>query len=426
VPSPPPYSARVVDAELQEYLAGLAAVALEGAKGVGKTRTALQYVRTVVQLDDPPQRDLVVADPNRALRGPTPVLVDEWQHVPSTWDAVRRAVDAGAAPGSFLLAGSAVPRDPGVHSGAGRIVRLRMRPMTLAERGVGRPTVSLADLLTGRRPAVAGTTTVGLDQYADEICRSGLPAIRALPPRLRRAQLDGYVDAIIDRDFPDLGRAVRNPAPLRRWMAAYAAAESTTTAYDRLLEAATPGDADKPAKTTTTAYRDILERLWFLDPVPAWTPSRNHLARLGAAPKHHLADPAFAARLLGVDADSLLGAAPSRGAGREATLLGQLFESLVTLDVRVHAQAAEARTGHLRLRGGDHEVDLVVERGDGKVVAIEVKLAGTVTDADVKHLHWLRETLGDDVLDAVVVTSGADAYRRRDGIAVVPAALLGP
>ncbi|NAZ80239.1 DUF4143 domain-containing protein [Kineococcus sp. R8] len=407
-------------------MAGLAAVALEGAKGVGKTRTALQHARTVVQLDDPAQRDLVVADPNRALRGPTPVLVDEWQHVPSTWDAVRRAVDAGAAPGSYLLARSAVPRDPGVHSGAGRIVRLRMRPMTLAERGVGRPTVSLADLLTGRRPAVAGTTTVGLDQYADEICRSGLPAIRALTPRLRRAQLDGYVDAIIDRDFPDLGRAVRNPAALRRWMAAYAAAESTTTAYDRLLEAATPGDVDKPAKTTTTAYRDILERLWFLDPVPAWTPSRNHLARLGAAPKHHLADPAFAARLLGVDADSLLGAAPSRGAGREATLLGQLFESLVTLDVRVHAQAAEARTGHLRLRGGDHEVDLVVERGDGKVVAIEVKLAGTVTDADAKHLHWLQETLGDDVLDAVVVTSGADAYRRRDGIAVVPAALLGP
>jgi predicted AAA+ superfamily ATPase len=426
VPSPSSYAARVVDAELGEYLGGLAAVALEGAKGVGKTRTALQRARTVVQLDDPAQRDLVLADPGRALRGTTPVLVDEWQHVPSTWDAVRRAVDAGAAPGSFLLAGSAVPRDTGVHSGAGRIVRLRMRPMTLSERGVERPTVSLAGLLTGRKPEVAGTTTVGLDQYADEICRSGLPAVRSLPPRLRRAQLDGYVDRIVDRDFPDLGRAVRNPAPLRRWMTAYAAAESTVTAYDRLLEAATPGEQDKPAKTTTIAYRDVLERLWFLDPVPAWTPSRNHLARLAAAPKHHLLDPAFAARLLGVDADALAGAEPARGAGREATLLGQLFESLVTLDVRVHAQAAEARTGHLRLRGGNHEVDLVVERGDGKVVAIEVKLAGTVTDADVKHLHWLQEALGDDVLDAVVVTSGSDAYRRRDGIAVVPAALLGP
>ncbi|WP_380160018.1 ATP-binding protein [Kineococcus sp. R86509] len=234
------------------------------------------------------------------------------------------------------------------------------------------------------------------------------------------------MDSIIDRDFPDLGRAVRNPAPLRRWMSAYAAAVSTSTAYDRLLEAATPGDLDKPAKTTTTAYRDILQRLWFLDPVPAWTPSRNHLARLAAAPKHHLADPAFAARLLGVDAAALAGAEPARRPGREATLLGQLFESLVTLDVRVYAQAAEARTGHLRLRGGDHEVDLIIERNDGKVVALEVKVAGAVTDADVKHLTWLRGALGENLLDAVVVTTGPEAYRRRDGIAVVPAALLGP
>ncbi|WP_432564811.1 ATP-binding protein [Kineococcus sp. SYSU DK003] len=422
----PPYAPRVVDAELDEYLSGLAAAALEGAKGVGKTRTALQRARTTVQLDDPAQRALVDADPKRALLGPSPVLVDEWQHVPATWDAVRRAVDAGAAVGSFLLAGSAVPRDVGIHSGAGRIVRLRMRPMTLVERGVAQPSVSLAQLLSGRHGDVSGTTDVGLGDYAEEICRSGLPAIRPLPPRLRRAQLDGYLDTIIDRDFPDLGRAVRNPAPLRRWMTAYAAAESTVTAYDRLLEAATPGEIDKPAKTTTTAYRDILERLWFLDPVPAWTPSRNHLARLAAAPKHHLVDPAFAARLLGVDADALTGTHPARGAGREATLLGQLFESLVTLDVRVYAQAAEARTGHLRLRGGDHEVDLVVERADGKVLAVEVKLAGSVTDADVKHLNWLSGALGDDLLDAVVVTSGTDAYRRRDGIAVVPAALLGP
>ncbi|WP_432492740.1 ATP-binding protein [Kineococcus auxinigenes] len=423
---PAPYAPRVVDRELDELLPGLAAVALEGAKGVGKTRTALQRARTVVRLDDPTQRDVAAADLARALRGPAPVLLDEWQHLPATWDAVRRAVDDGAEPGSFLLAGSAVPRDAGVHSGAGRIVRLRMRPMTLTERGVTVPAVSLAELLNGRRPAVEGTTDVGVEDYAEEICASGLPAIRPLPPRLRRAQLDGYVESIVDRDFPDLGRAVRNPVPLRRWMAAYAAAESTVTAYDRLRDAATPGDADKPAKTTTIAYRDILERLWFLDPVPAWTPSRNHLARLAAAPKHHLADPAFAARLLGVDPGALVGAAPAATAGREATLLGQLFESLVTLDVRVYAQAAEARTGHLRVRGGEHEVDLIVERGDGRVVAVEVKLAGTVTDADVKHLTWLRGELGEDLLDAVVVTAGPHAYRRRDGIAVVPAALLGP
>lgn len=316
VPNPPSYVPRVVDTELDEYLAGLPAVALEGAKGVGKTRTASQRATTVRQLDDPALRDLLKAEPARALVGEPPVLVDEWQHVPATWDAVRRAVDAGAAPGSYLLAGSAVPRDTGVHSGADRIVRLRMRPMTLSERNVAQPTVSLSRLLAGGAPDVVSSTADALEDYAEEICRSGLPAIRSLPPRLRRAQLDGYVDRIIDRDFPDLGRAVRNPAPLRRWMTAYAAAESTVTAYDRLVEAATPEEVNKPAKTTTTAYRDILQRLWFLDPVPAWAPSRNHLARLAAAPKHHLADPAFAARMLGVDVAALLGASPARGAGR--------------------------------------------------------------------------------------------------------------
>lgn len=407
-------------------MAGLPAIAIEGAKGVGKTRTATQRAASIVRLDDQRQRDLAIAQLDRVLSEGHPVLLDEWQHAPATWDAVRRAVDDGARPGSYLLAGSAVPRDAGVHSGAGRIVRLRMRPMTLVERGVAQPTVSLRKLLSGRGAEVSGASTVDLQDYAREICASGLPAIRTLPPRLQRIQLDSYLESIIDRDFPDLGRAVRNPAPLRRWMAAFAAAESSVTAYDRLLEAATPGDVDKPSKVTTVAYRDILERLFFVDPVPAWTPSRNHLARLATASKHHLVDPAFSARLLDVTSDALLDAEPSRGAGREATLFGQLFEALVTLDVRVYAQASEARVGHLRFRSGEHEVDLIVTRGDGKVIAIEVKLAATVTDGDVKHLNWLKREIGDDLLDAVVITAGTDAYRRRDGVAVVPAALLGP
>jgi uncharacterized protein len=426
MPDLPAYQPRVLDEELGEFMAGLPAIALEGAKGVGKTRTAMQHAGSVVRLDRQEQRDLALAQLDKVLSQGWPVLLDEWQHAPSVWDAVRRAVDDGAGAGSYLLAGSAVPRDSGAHSGAGRIARLRMRPMTLVERGLAEPTVSLSALLSGGRPEVLGRSSIDLQGYAREICASGMPAIRTLPPRLQRLQLDSYLDGIVDRDFPDLGRAVRNPAPLRRWMAAYAAAESSVTAYDRLLETATPGEVEKPAKKTTIAYRDILERLFFVDPVPAWTPSRNHLARLAAASKHHLVDPAFSARLLGVDADGLLDAAPARGVGREATLFGQLFEALVTLDTRVYAQAAEARVGHLRFRSGEHEIDLIVQRGDGRVVAIEVKLTATVTDADVKHLHWLQRELGADVLDSVIVTTGVDAYRRRDGIAVVPAALLGP
>jgi len=213
---------------------------------------------------------------------------------------------------------------------------------------------------------------------------------------------------------------------LKRWIAAYAAATSTTASYETVRDAATGGQGDKPSKSATHPYREILERLWIVDPVPAWLPTRNHLNRLAQPPKHHLADPALAARMLGLDADALLA---GREAGpvipRDGSLLGHLFESLVTLCIRVYAQGAEARVRHLRLYGGRHEVDLIVERADQRVLAVEVKLSGAVSHDDVKHLLWLREQIGEDLIDSVVIHTGPQAYRRPDGIAVIPAALLG-
>ncbi len=421
------YRSRVVDAELAELMASLPALALEGAKGVGKTATASRRAATIQHLDDPARRSVALADPVRLLAGAPPVLLDEWQRIPETWDLVRRAVDDGAAPGQFLLTGSASPLPAPTHSGAGRIVTVRMRPLSLAERGTGEPLVSLGDLLAGKRPDVEGHTTVKLERYVEEIVGSGFPGLRDLSGRALRAQLDGYLARIVDRDVGDLGRPVRNPAALQRWMTAYAAASSTTATFERIRDAATSGEGEKPAKTTTIPYRDALERLWIVDPVPAWLPTRNRIARLSAPPKHQLVDPALAARLLGVDAGSLLESAPvGPPMPRDGTLLGALFESLATLSVRVYAQQAEATVKHLRTARGEREIDLIVERPDGRVVAIEVKLARDVSDGDVRHLRWLEGKLGDDLLDAVVLTTGAEAYRRRDGIAVVPAALLGP
>ena len=423
-----PYRRRVVDTELDELLGDLAAVSLEGAKAVGKTATATQRAATIYELDRDGVRELVSADLDRVLSSARPVLLDEWQRLPAIWDAVRRAVDEDPSSGRFLLTGSASPASPQTHSGAGRIVRLRMRPLSLVERDVAIPTVSLARLLAGGRPVVDGSSGVRLERYVEEIVASGFPGIRPLGERARRAQLDGYLARIVDRDFPDMGRSVRNPTVLRRWMAAYAAATATVASYDSIRSAATGGEGDKPAKTTTQPYRDILERLWVVDPVPAWTATRNYLHGLGSAPKHHLADPALAARILGLDASALLeGRAVEPAFPRGGSFLGALFESLVTLDVRVYAQAAEARVGHLRTHRGAHEVDLLVARADQSVVAIEVKLASAVNDHDVRHLRWLQEEIGDRLLDAVVITTGDYAYRRPDdGIAVIPAALLGP
>jgi uncharacterized protein len=405
----------------------LPAIALEGAKGVGKTATASQRALTVHELDDPDQRALAEADAARLLGDPPPVLIDEWQFVPEVWDRVRRAVDAGAGPGQFLLTGSSSPVERGTHSGAARVISLRMRPLALTERLDEPPTVSLAELLRGGRPMVGGKSEVALTDYTDEILRSGFPGLRGLEGRSLRAQLDAYIERIVDRDFPELGHQVRNPALLRRWMAAYAAATATSTSFEKVRVAATGREEDQPAKTTVQTYRDVLERLFVLDEVPAWQHSRNLIAQLALPPKHHLADPALAARLLGASRDALLrGESPGPAIPRHGPLLGALFESLVTQSVRVYAQAGEAKVGHLRTRGGRHEIDLIVERDDGKVVAIEVKLGKTPGVRQMRHLKWLANELADDLLDAVVITTGNDAYRREDEIAVVPAALLGP
>lgn len=423
----PAYRRRVLDDELDELLGGLAAIALEGPKGVGKTRTALRRAATVRRLDDPAELAVAIADPTLLLRGDRPILIDEWQRLPQAWDLVRRAVDDGAPPGSFLLTGSATPDPPPTHSGAARIVTVRMRPLALDER-LGSACVSLSELLTGARAPVSGTTAISLSDYVDEILASGLPGLRSLPARARRAQLESYADRIVDRDIPDdAGIVIRNPAALRRWMAAYAAASSTTASFETIRDAASAGDETKPSRVATNAYRDALTRIWLLDEVPAWIPSNNRLNELGRVPKHQLADPALAAQLLGARAETLLaGSSPGPTIVRDGTLLGALFESLVTLSVRAYADHSEARVGHLRTARGRQEVDLIVERTDGSILAIEIKLARTVSSADGKHLRWLEQQMGDRVLDRVIISTGPEAYRRGDGIAVVPLALLGP
>jgi hypothetical protein len=417
----------VLDDELDELMADLSAIAIEGAKAVGKTATAAQRAQTAFPLDDPDQQAIAAADLDRLLTAPTPVLIDEWQNVRPVWDRVRRAVDAGAPAGSFLLTGSASPSQTGTHSGGGRIISLRMRPLSLAERWTGEATVSLAALLEGGRPAVVGHTSRRLEDYADEILHSGFPGLRRLRGRALRAQLDGYLQRVVDRDFAELGYTLRNPERLLRWMRAYAAATSGTASYEKIRRAAIGRDEPPVSRNAAAPYREVLARLFQLDPVPAWAPTGSHLNRVTLPDKHHLVDPALAGRLLRVGAGDLLsGTGPKPLTPKAGGLLGALFESLVTLSVRVYAQAAEATLGHFRAYAGEREVDLVVKGESGRVIAIEVKLAATPAERDGRHLKWLRREIGDELLDELIVTTGPDAYRRADGIAVVPAALLGP
>ena len=421
------YTRRILDDELDELFPQVPAIAIDGPKAVGKTTTAEQRAHGLLRLDSRANRESVQADPELVRSRARPLLIDEWQKVPEVWDVVRRAVDEDRSGGQYLLVGSAAPA-PGAtaHSGAGRIGRLRMRPMTLSERGVAEPTVSLRRLLSGARGPLDGSCPLRLADYTQEIIASGFPGLRGLSARALKFQLDSYLRNAVDRDVPEQGLAVRKPESMLAWLRAYAAATSSTASYSSLLDAATPGQDDKPARSTSIAYRDVLTQLWLLDPVPAWAPPGNPLARLGQAPQHHLADPALAARLLGLTSDALLDGDGTPIGPQAGTMLGHLFQSLAALCIRVPAQAAEAHVGHLRTRNGDHEIDLVVVRDDGKVLAIEVKLATTVDDRDTTHLHWLAGHLGDALLDAIIVNTGPNAYRRPDGIGVVPLGLIAP
>lgn len=421
------YGRRVLDEELDELMDALSAIAIEGAKAVGKTATASQRAKTIYALDDENERTIVAADPTRVLEGAAPILIDEWQKVPPVWDRIRRGVDQGAPAGRYLLTGSASPKDTGTHSGGGRIVSVRMRPMSLAERWPGESTVSMAELLRGERPAVAGRTARRLDDYTDEILRSGFPGLRRLSGRALRLQLDSYLQRVVDRDFAELGHTPRNPEGLLRWMRAYAAATATTATFEKIRAASVERAQPAVSRRGSLPYREVLERLFQLDPIPAWSPTRSHLKRVSLPAKHHLVDPALAARLLNATAGDLL---KGRGAKtlepKDGGLLGALFESLVTLSVRVYAQAAEATVSHFRTFAGEHETDLIVKHVDGRVLAIEVKLAQVPPERSVRHLNWLQRELGDELLDKIIVTTGSEAYRRQDGVAVVPAALLGP
>lgn len=414
------YLPRTIDHELDELLPILPAIAIDGAKGVGKTDTCSRR-GTLFSLDDAAQRARVASDP-RFITTDGTVVIDEWQHLPEVWNAVRHAVDDGATPGRYLMTGSATPAPGGsTHTGAARIASLRMRPLGLHERALVSPTVSLRTLLSGSHPAIEGVSPLTLEDYAREIVATGFPGIRPFmrSPHAHARLVDSYVARIFDRELPEAGINVRRPESLRRWLSAYAAACATTARDSEIARAAAAGEANPPSRITISAYREHLTRLWLLDPLDGWSPSRNPFTRLQVAPKHFLADPGLETHLQGLDMDRLLDP-------RFAVAAGHAFESLAVLTVRVLAQACGARVGHLRTGRGDHEVDLMVEDRAGRIVAIEMKLAAHPRPSDTRHLDWLATKVDPrDLVERVVLTTGADAYRLENGTAVVPLALLG-
>lgn len=416
------YKKRIVDDVLDSLMPQLPAILLDGPKAVGKTSTATQRARTIKRLDRSDERSLAAANPDWITQGEKPILLDEWQRSPDVWGEIKSAVDRDFTGGQYLLTGSLPSTE--THSGAGRITAVRMRPLSIAERKIEQQTVSLKKLLDGSAN-IEGETSTGINDYTREMTVSGFPAIRTLSGRALRVALDGYIDRIIDADIREVGLSIRKPASLRSWITAYAAATATTASWETIRDAANSGSHEPPAKTTVIPYRDALTRLRVLDELPAWTPSHNPFTKVSLTAKHFLADPALALRLMNYDSETIQTASGFGKAKFDSPLIGRMFEALAVQSVQTYVQAAFASVSHFRDMNGRHEIDMIIEREDGKVLAVEVKLSATPDPADGKHLKWLKSEIEEQLIDLVVIYAGKYAYRHND-IAYVPLALLGP
>jgi len=405
------YQSRYVDKVLDSVFDQLPAVLLDGPKGVGKTMTASQRVKTILSLDIPALRATAMSDPDELLKADRPILVDEWHLAEPIWGAVKRAVDGDYSGGQFLLTGSLPSR--GTHSGAGRITSIRMRPMTLVERGVSNPSVTIESLLQGGA-RISGRSEFSLLDYVEEILASGFPGIRRLSGEARELALAGYLSRIVDTDVQEAGLELRRPELMRNWLSAYAAAIGTNASWTTIRDAAARG-GDSPARSTTVPYTETLARIRILDEVEPWSPRGTGLQRLMASAKHYLADPALGASLLGLRKESAL----------ESDAIGGLFENLVALSLRVFGEPSRTQLYHLRTQDGRKEIDFILERPDGKVLAIEAKFGSVVNPGDIKHLDWLGQQIGDQLVDKVIINTGRTAYRTSSGVAVIPLALLG-
>lgn len=405
------YVPRLVDPLLDALSAELPALFLTGPRASGKTTTASRRAATIVRLDREAEAVAVRADPDAALRGlREPILIDEWQVVPSVLGAVKRAVDAAPRPGRFLITGSVRgDLDGETWPGTGRLTRVPMYGMTVREQantGLGSP---FLDRVMAGHDLVPGPGTPDLRGYVELALRGGFPepALR-LGDRARRAWLESYVDHVLTRDAEQIDGG-RDPARLRRFFETYAVNTAGTVHERTLFEAAAIN------RKTAQAYERLLTNLLVVEALPAWT--SNRLKRLVLMPKRHVVDPALAGAVLGLEPDLVL---------RSGDLLGRLLESFVVAQLRAElaVTAGRPRLHHVRQQQGRLEVDLLAELAGGRLIAIEVKADAAPTGDAGRHLATLRDRYLDAFVAGLVLHTGPRVYRLGDRLLAAPISVL--
>lgn len=421
------YEKRLIDSILKEYVDELPAILLEGAKAVGKTETCKQLASTEYSMDNAAQRELLQNNPDIILQNAKPVLIDEWQLAPSLWSYVRHAVDDGLPNGSVLFTGSSIRVNSRVHSGAGRIIRLKLRPYSIEERNLSDSYIRIKDLFNfDSKATVNGETDKTLIDYLDEIYRSGFPGIRNKSERIQKVLLKSYVTNIAEHEFEENGFKILNPHSLLAWMRIYAASIGTETKQSTLINAATASDAI-PSAPTVSKYREALEILDITDEVQPFLPMGKIYGNLAKGTKHFMLDPAIALSLLGVEKDELIDyQVPKYVSKFHQTLTGQLIESFVYQSLVVYADVNDAQLSYYRNSRGTREIDFILQKGH-RLILFEVKTNPDVKDWYVRHLNWFEDEIGDEFkVTKVLLNTGRYAYtRQEDHVHVIPLALLG-
>lgn len=402
-----PYRRRLIDNLLDELLEDLPAVLLVGPRASGKTTTALQRAQSVVRLDVPGEAAAFRADPDAVLRPlPEPVLLDEWQAVPETFSAVKRAIDARAGSGRFILTGSAYGDLEGVTAaGTGRIVRVRLLGMTVREQFGRVDAVPFIDRLARAEEISTLGEPLDLRDYLDLALRSGFPeALDITRTVARQRWLDGYVSQIITRD-PTGTIGSRNPGLLLRYLEAYALHSA------RVVEAKSIYEAAGIDKRTAASYEQVLENVFVVESLPAW--KTNRLKRLVQSPKRYLLDAGLMAAIVRMDQAAIL---------RDDKMLGRVIDTFVASQLRgeVEVSITRPRLYHVRDTDGRHEVDIVAELAGERVLAFEVKASSSVTAHDARHLAWMRDELGDRFIFGAVLHTGPRSFQLGDRIKALP------
>ena len=419
------YRKRIADEILARKLEGKGAVLIEGPKWCGKTTTAEQIASSNLYMDEPEKKEQNIAmselNPKRLLKGATPRLIDEWQIAPKLWDAIRFEVDHRGELGQFVLTGSAVPADTKeiTHSGTGRFTWLTMRPMSLYESGDSSGEVSLKTLFDGVTE-IDGASDLDIDRLAFLVCRGGWPQAVDMRDEIALDQAMDYYDAVVRSDINRADDVQKNPEKVRRLMRSYARNQGSQVPNTVLAQDVSANDEAFMSDDTVASYVSALQKIFVVEDMPAWNPNLRSKTAIRSSDTRYYIDPSIAAAALGIGPNDLV---------NDLKTFGFLFETLCIRDLRVFADALNGEVYHYRDKDGQ-ECDAVIHLKNGKYGLIEIKLGGDkLIEEGAKSLKAMEAKIDTDKMNApsflmVLIGIGDYAYRRQDGVYVVPIGCL--